>query len=202
MNKAEARNINGGLQQNSKMPCRSLAIECRGAVAQRLRSKAGTVCGGCYGRKRLHHLRGVKLAQVKKADAINDPRWVEAMTIDIKSDPFFRWLSNGELTSVTMLDKILAVCRETPETRHWLPTREMPIIRQRRSEILGLDNLTVRLSANMVNGPPPSKAWPLTSTVVTDSSNATCPAPQQGHQCHSCRLCWDKAQPNIAYTLQ
>ena len=38
-----------------------------------------------------------------------------------------------------------------------------------------------------------------TSTVVSKSADATCPAYQQGGKCGSCRSCWDPAVRNVAY---
>ena len=57
-------------------------------------------------------------------------------------------------------------------------------------------NLIIRFSAPMVDQAAPA-SWPWTSTVVT--SGRTCPAPDQGNQCKSCRACWDKDVKNIAY---
>jgi len=50
----------------------------------------------------------------------------------------------------------------------------------------------------MVNQEAAGK-FKFTSTVVTDPSKATCPAPQQGNECKSCRACWDKKVKNVAY---
>jgi len=57
-------------------------------------------------------------------------------------------------------------------------------------------NLMIRVSATKVNGPAPSW-WPWTSTVSTTTK--TCPAPDQGGKCKSCRACWDRNVSNVVY---
>ena len=48
------------------------------------------------------------------------------------------------------------------------------------------------------DGPAP-KAWPWTSSVVTNPEARTCAAPDQGNECKDCRACWDRSTPDVAY---
>jgi hypothetical protein len=88
------------------------------------------------------------------------------------------------------------VCRQTPNTKHWLPTQERQFLTMDPDEVP--DNLIIRLSGSKVDGPA-SKCWPHSSSVVTDDATRTCPAPEQGNACRSCRACWNKEVKNIAY---
>ena len=58
-------------------------------------------------------------------------------------------------------------------------------------------NLIIRMSSHMIDQGP-VKQWPWTST-VTSGSGRTCPAPEQGNECGSCRACWDRSTPNVCY---
>ncbi len=65
---------------------------------------------------------------------------------------FHRWHDSGDLQSVEHLEKIIEVCRRTPQIQHWLPTRELAILRACRERIPA--NLTIRVSATMIDGLP------------------------------------------------
>jgi hypothetical protein len=97
--------------------------------------------------------------------------------------------------SLDHLKKIFAVCLLTPDVNHWMPTREAGILAQVTPDQVPA-NLIIRLSATKVDGSP-SSSWQHTSTVVTEGK--TCPAAEQDNKCLSCRACWDKRIPNIAY---
>jgi len=57
--------------------------------------------------------------------------------------------------------------------------------------------LVIRLSRSKIDGPS-SSAWSHESGVTT-SENRTCPAPDQGGKCLSCRKCWDKRVQTVVY---
>ena len=62
-------------------------------------------------------------------------------------------------------------------------------------------NLVPRLSAHMIDGPAPDIDGLPTSTVTSDHKPGqyVCPAPDQGGECKSCRMCWDANIKSIAY---
>lgn len=112
---------------------------------------------------------------------------------------FHRWHDSGDLQSVEHYEKILEVCRRTPQIRHWLPTRELAIVRASANPVP--DNLTVRVSATMIDGMPPT-GWQIASTVHSTkppSGAWECPARHQDHQCESCRACWSRDIPLVSY---
>jgi hypothetical protein len=95
---------------------------------------------------------------------------------------------------------LITVARNVPDVRVWLPTREYAVVRECASEIP--ENLTVRVSAHMVDAEPPSW-WPTTSTVVSgqEPGDGICPAREQENACGECRACWDRDVANVAYRL-
>ena len=196
MLKKEASKIVGGLSAPGKMPCYSInlpATECN--VGSILAKQPGTTCHGCYALKGRYRFPNVKEAMARRMKALHDRRWVQAMTALITGHKYFRWHDSGDLQGADHLKKIFEVCNRTPETSHWLPTREHQLLSLMDPDIIP-KNLMIRVSATKVNGPAP-KWWPWTSTVSTEDK--TCPAPDQGGKCKSCRACWSRSVPNVVY---
>ena len=199
-----ATTIAGSLSEPSKMPGHAYGLpaeECQ--VGARLVGVAGSVCDDCYALKGFYqtYAKTVKPAQYKRLDAaINHPEWIDAMAVLISrsGDSHFRWHDSGDLQSVDHLRRIVQVCERTPDVMHWLPTREYRYVLQYLTAFGPLPmNLTVRLSAHMLDKIAPDYGLP-TSTVVTDDTY-TCPASEQNNECRECRNCWNPNVPNVAY---
>ena len=196
MLKKEARKITGGLSKPSKMPGPAYnlpAWACK--TGAKLRKVKGSPCYGCYAFKGRYNFSNVQQALQRRLEALESPLWVEAMVTLIKGQEFFRWHDSGDIQSEQHLKNIFEVCKLTPDTKHWLPTQEREYLKDPEAVPA---NLIIRLSGSKIDGPAP-KAWPWTSSVVTSSEARTCPAPEQGNECGSCRACWDKSTPNVAY---
>ena len=196
MLKKEAKKITGGLSKPNKMPgpAHNLpAWKCITGV--KLQAVKGSVCAGCYAMKGRYRFPDVKTALERRLAALQDPRWVQAMVVLIKDHKYFRWHDSGDIQSPEHLKNIFEVCKQTPDTQHWMPTREVKFLTLMDPDVVP-KNLIIRISSHMVDQGP-VKHWPWTSTVVT--SGRTCPAPEQGNQCKSCRACLDRSTPNIAY---
>ena len=132
----------------------------------------------------------------RKLKALGHASWTAAMVTLMAGRKYFRWHDSGDLQGAQHLKNILEVARQTPETKHWLPTREAKLLALMDPDVVP-KNLIIRLSATKVNGAA-SRTWPWTST-VTDGKDKTCPAPDQGGKCKSCRQCWDKSVKNVIY---
>lgn len=165
----------------------------------------GSTCENCYALKGFYTYSNVKKAHSKRLRAIRSKRWVQnmALLVDHYSGniPFFRWHDSGDLQTLEHLEKIVQVAKKTPSVNHWLPTREVGIVREyQRIHKDFPQNLCVRVSAPMVDGPP-GKAFENTSTVhkALKPHGFACPAFTQGNQCKSCRACWDKGVKNVSY---
>ena len=172
------------------------AWECQ--VGSRLRKVKNSVCSSCYALKGNYtRYPAIKAAQYFRLASLMDPRWVKAMTVQVKRQKWFRWHDAGDLQSVEHLKKIFEVCNNTPGTMHWLPTREVKYTRLMDPEVVP-KNLKIVISDHMVDQVTPVRSWPYTSGVTT-ANDATCPAPSQGGKCGSCRACSDRSTTRVGY---
>ena len=187
--------ITGSMTRTKKMPGLSYSLpawECQ--TGSKLRLAKGTPCYGCYALKGNYtRYPAIRKAQYKRLASLVHDSWVAAMVAQVKRQKWFRWHDAGDVQSVDHMNKILEVCRQTPLTRHWLPTQERPYLPAPKDVP---DNLIIRLSGSKIDGPAPT-AWEHTSSVVM--KGASCPAPAQGGKCKECRACWTKSIKNISY---
>ena len=196
MLKKEARKITGGLSAPSKMPGPAYnlpATACK--TGAKLVKIPGSVCAGCYALKGRYRFKNVQDALGRRAASIMHPDWIEAMVALISGHEYFRWHDSGDIQSVEHLKRIFEVCKRTPFTRHWMPTREARFLRLMDPDIIP-SNLIIRMSSHMIDQGPVT-FWPWTSTVSTKSK--TCPAMDQGNSCRDCRACWDRSVSNVTY---
>ena len=190
----EAIKITDSFTKTSKMPGLSYSLpawECK--TGSKLRKIKNSVCSMCYALKGNYtRYKAIKEAQYRRLDAIKHPAWVDAMAAVIKRQKWFRWHDAGDVQDQQHLNKIYEVCRLTPDTRHWLPTREAWIKDHLASKP---DNLVIRFTPPMMD--QRNDTWPNSSMVV--ETGATCPAPAQGGKCGSCRQCWDGDVKVVSY---
>ena len=199
MNIPERKKITGGLSRPSKMPGYAYnlpAIHCK--TGSKLAAIPGTPCHGCYALKGRYRFPKVMDAKMRRLKSITRPDWTRTMAADInaRKSRWFRWHDSGDIQSMEHLKNIFLVCKRTPNTKHWMPTREAQFLKDIDPATVP-PNLIIRMSSHMINQGP-VKHWPWTST-VTAGSGRTCPAPDQGNECGSCRACWDRSTPNVCY---
>lgn len=227
MNKREATAIAGSLGYPSKMPGTSYGIPAQACIAgAKLARVAGSTCSNCYALRGNYIFPSVKKSQARRLEAVRHESFVEAMVLLLTAahakgrnpktgrpmDKFHRWHDSGDLQSRDHLARICAVARATPWLQHWLPTREGGIaLAFVRDGGTIPANLTIRLSATMVDDRIPPKAWPLTSTVHSDRTRdargrfmpkvrgTKCIAPAQDNNCGACRACWSRDVANTSY---
>ncbi len=191
----EAAAITGSMTRTSKMPGLSYSLpawECK--TGSKLRKIKNSVCSACYALKGNYtRYKAIKAAQYVRLASLNNELWTAAIVTQIKRQKYFRWHDAGDVQDLQHLNKIYEVCRLTPGTKHWMPTREAWI----KDHLDGKpDNLVIRFSAPMIDQAAPA-SWPNSSEVVTEG--ATCPAPQQGNSCGDCRNCWNPEIKTIKY---
>jgi len=205
MLKKEATAITGGLSKPNKMPGPSInlpAVAC--ITGRRLVNVKGSTCSGCYALKGRYRFPNVKDAMQRRLDRLEDPRWITAMVTLIngrhwqKPQPVFRWHDSGDLQSVQHLKNIFEVCKRTPGTRHWLPTREARFLSLMDPDVVP-KNLKIVLSDHMNDQAITPSWWPFTSGVSTKHADVTCPASKQGNKCLDCRKCWDRRTKHVIY---
>lgn len=226
MNVTLANYITGGLSKPSKMPGFSYGLPAAKAdwvpqlakennldipkgygcnVGGKLREIEGTTCAKCYAVKGMYGFKNVRLAQLRRANAIYHPEWVNAMAflINRKKSKYFRWHDSGDVVDMAHLKRIIEVVKLTPTVNHWLPTREAKLITKYENTYGAFPkNLCVRLSATKVDAMPPS-AWDITSTVHKEDKahGKTCGAPKNNGECGTCRACWNPKVRNVSYGI-
>lgn len=210
---AEALEIIGGLSQPSKMPWYGWSTSARNCITgSKLAQVEGTVCSGCYALRGRYNFPRVQAALARRDEAWKDPRFVDAFVIvlnhlhrrtkkrlkDGRIEDRMRWFDSGDLQSVEMLDKIVAIATATPQIRHWLPTREWNIVRGYAKPLP--ENLVLRLSVARVGVALQRQPLGLPFATVgcdDDEELHQCPAlTRQGNRCLDCDACWTSANIN------
>jgi hypothetical protein len=144
-----------------------------------------------------------KKSHVTRLASIEGDQWVEAMITLIGDDRYFRWHDSGDVQDAAHFTKIVDVCKGTPKTKHWMPTRERAIVEKWIEKHGPLPpNLVVRMSAVRFD----EAVKPIKGTTTTSGSHwkqpaigHECPAPQQNGNCGDCRACWDKRVKHVSY---
>ena len=201
----QAQGLVGSLSTPSKMPGFGYSTPAEDCVTgSKLVQVVNSICSFCYARKGRYVFPNVIAAMKKRLAALRQLNWVDVMTFLIEKrekSGFFRWHDSGDVQGVWHLEKIAEVARRLPNIKFWLPTREYGFVREWMSLGIKPDNLTIRLSAYMMDGAPPAtlakKLGLTTSGVVRDGFS--CPASDQGNECKECRACWDETVENINY---
>lgn len=213
----------GGLSNPSKMPCYGYSLPASSCpLGSQLAQLAGTVCEGCYASKGAYAWTTTQRALARRLDIVRacegDPiaaeRWVEAFARVLNARAargsrahdagVFRWHDSGDLLGTWHLGLIDGVAARTPSVRHWLPTRELPTVREYLRTTGGAaPNLVIRVSANRVDAPAPRVAGTVGSAVHSGDTpppgSVACPARFQGNECRTCRACWDPSVPAVSY---
>ena len=199
MLKKEARQITGGLSKPNKMPGPSINLPAAACITGlKLQAVKGSTCSGCYALKGRYKFKNTLTAMARRLAKLHDPRWIDAMVTLIDKQPVFRWHDSGDLQSAKHLTNIFEVCNRTPDTLHWLPTREARFLRLMDPDVVP-KNLKIVLSDHMNDQETPPSWWPYTSGVTTDHGSVTCPASKQGNKCLDCRKCWDRGTKRVIY---
>jgi hypothetical protein len=210
MLKKEAVAIHGGdLGNPSKMPGRATGLDPRNCnVGGKLRPVKGSTCEECYafeGRYKQYAV-AMEKAWAKRRAGLDNPKWVPAMARLLRGESNFRWHDAGDLQGAWHLARIVAVACLTPETSHWLPTREYKLVADyKRAGGFLPPNLVIRLSAPMVGAQMNTKTG--TSSMVLAKGQETpagvhkCPASTQSNECGDCRACWAPTVATVAYPI-
>ena len=111
-------------------------------------------CSGCYATTGMYHFGAVKAVRADNKEAWQDAGWVDTMVKSLAKAKFFRWFDSGDLYSLELAEKVLAVMEATPNVKHWLPTRMakfakfQPILESMQA----LPTVMVRFSSDSVSG--------------------------------------------------
>lgn len=203
------KNASPKLSAASKMPCKSWSLPawktCPGA-----RNADGSpvaACSTCYALQGRYTFGAVEAVREHNLSDWQAPEWADAMVKAIGKSKLFRWFDSGDIYSPQLASRILYVIRNTPNCRHWIPTRAykdasiLPILRKMQEE----PNCVVRFSSDSVTGETLENE-PTSSTIIPDASDyvsgkgrVLCTAYKRKGKCGNCRACFDKRVSIVSY---
>lgn len=194
------------LSTPSKMPCHGYSTPAsRCITGGKLRKVANTICSVCYAMKGRYVFDNVLNAMEKRFQSLFNSAWEDAIVFLIgkkEKSGFFRWHDSGDLQGTWHLQKIVNVALRLPAIKFWLPTREISIVSDWVNAGNKIpDNLTIRLSAFMLDGQPPIAAANRLGLCVSGASDTdwNCPSSKQDGKCGDCRNCWNKEIFQVNY---
>jgi len=192
------------ISKTSKMPCKSWSLE---AIATCPASKGVDgelvdACKGCYATTGFYLMRdAVNLRRYNKEDWKRE-EWVSEMVYELRKQTYFRWFDSGDVAWLKLAEKIYQVCEQTPNVKHWIPTRmyKFPKFKAILDKLNELPNVRVRFSSDSIEG---SFTKEHASTIIPYADSPIeafiCEAYSRGGKCGECRACWHKDVPMIAY---
>lgn len=202
----QAESICHTLSSPSKMPCHGYSTPAsRCITGGKLRKVANTICSVCYALKGRYVFPNVLDAMEKRFQSLFNTAWVDAITFLIQKKEksgYFRWHDSGDVQGTWHLSKIVEVANRLPQIKFWLPTREISIVSDWVNAGNKIpENLTIRLSAFMLDGQPPIAAAKRLGLCVSGASatDFNCPAYSQDGKCGDCRNCWNKDVFQVNY---
>jgi hypothetical protein len=175
---------------------------CPGSVSHK--GELVAACSGCYATTGNYRFNNVRAPREHNKEDWKRSTWVKDMADALSEDRYFRWLDSGDLYSLALARKVLAVMQATPHTQHWLPTRMYKFAKFRPvlDAMRALPNVAVRFSSDSVTGEfTPGLHG---STIIPTAHDAppgvkVCHAYDHGGKCSGCRACWDASIPVIGY---
>ena len=193
----------GGLSKPSKMPCPGWSTPAQRCITGGIyQSIAGSVCSKCYAMIHQYVFKVGKAARERRHLLSLLPEYAPAMieTINRKRLSHFRWYDSGDVSSPSMLHKVMEIAVWTKPCQHWLPTQELQIARFVLANVAKPSNLTIRVSSVMIDQPRLLQGFPTSSVhSQTKPYGFGCPAPSQGNKCLDCRACWLGKVKNVGY---
>jgi hypothetical protein len=175
---------------------------CPGSVGAN--GKLVDACSGCYATTGMYAFKTVKAPREFNKEDWKREGFVADMVSSLKKQKFFRWFDSGDMYSVDLAEKMLAVMEATPQVKHWLPTRmaKFPKFNAIIAKMQALDNVMVRFSADSVvgeftKGVHGSVIYPMGTT--PPAGTKPCGAYETDGKCNGCRACYDKTVETIAY---
>ena len=80
-------------------------------------------CSGCYATQGCYNFPDTKKVRFDNKQDAKRAGWVADMVKALSKQKHFRWFDSGDMYSLELAEKMLAVMVATPNTKHWLPTR-------------------------------------------------------------------------------
>ena len=111
-------------------------------------------CKGCYATQGFYNFSQPKAVRADNKQDWQRDEWVTDMVAALKKESYFRWFDSGDMYSVKLAEKMLAVMMATPHVKHWLPTRmyKFEKFASVLAKMQALPNVMVRFSSDSVIG--------------------------------------------------
>lgn len=193
------------LSKTSKIPCKSWSLQagstCPGSIDPTTK-KPVAVCAGCYAKDGFYNMPGAIAARDHNRDDWKRVDWVSDMVNALTKQKYFRWFDSGDCYHPLLAAKILEVMQQTPNTKHWMPTKsyKIPRIRAILEQMKQLGNVSIRYSSDSMTGEyDPEHGSTVVPYAETPTNATVCGAYTRDGKCGDCRLCWDKNVAVIAY---
>jgi Gene product 88 len=199
------------LSRTSKLFARSWSLQARETCPGSIGADGELVpaCSGCYATGGQYYYPQVKAVREHNRQDWKHPGWVSAMVAELENDRFFRWFDSGDCYSLELAQKILQVIQQTPHCRHWMPTRmhKFPKFHAILDAINAEPNAVVRFSSDSITGeytPGLHGSVIIPKGTEAPAGATLCNAPANAGKCrdsagNTCRECWNKDTPVIAY---
>ena len=188
------------------MPCKSWSLQALDTCPAS-KNKDGSLvdaCKGCYATTGNYRFPNVKAPREHNREDWKREEFVSDFVQELDTERYFRWFDSGDMYDLRLAKKILEIMRATPWINHWLPTRmyKFEKFAEVIAEMEALPNVVVRLSSDSINGETIEGAT--TSTICHSAENApegatVCEAYTRGGKCGTCRACFSKDVPVVAY---
>ena len=184
------------LSSPSKMPCYSWSLQAyKNCIIK---------CEYCYAKRGNYNYPSVINAMANRDKDWRLDNWVDRMTTAIKDEQYFRWFDSGDLYCQELIDKIVLVCIETPNTKHTIPTKAYFNPKLKLNTLASLDNVVLRYSTLELDNLKEISEY--NSIVVTKyipsiKGKINCPVglDKNKHTCGNCRACWSKQVKTIYF---
>lgn len=194
------------LSKASKMPCKSWSLQaldtCPGSKLAN--GELVDACKGCYATAGNYRFPNVKAPREHNREDWKREEFVQEFVQELDTERYFRWFDSGDMYDLRLANKILEIMKATHWVNHWLPTRmhKFEKFAEVIAEMESLPNVVVRLSSDSIDGETISGAT--TSTICHSPENApegatVCEAYTRGGKCGTCRACFSKDVPVVAY---
>ena len=194
------------LSKASKMPCKSWSLQALDTCPAS-KNKDGSLvdaCQGCYATTGNYRFPNVKAPREHNREDWKREEFVSDFVQALDTERYFRWFDSGDMYDLRLAKKILQIMQATPWVNHWLPTRMHKFAKFAEviAQMEALPNVVIRLSSDSINGETIEGAT--TSTICHSAENApegatVCEAYTRGGKCGTCRACFSKDVPVVAY---
>jgi hypothetical protein len=160
-------------------------------------------CQGCYAIGGNYRFDNVKKPRIFNREDWKRDAWVSDMVDALRNDRYFRWFDSGDMYDARLAKKIYLVMLNTPDVKHWLPTRMHKFAKFAGvlAAMQALPNVMVRASSDSVTGDytPGVHGSTIVPSLDAPAGVTVCHAATNDGKCGPCRACYSKDVAVIGY---